>query len=229
MMIIASERIPAEALSRLHKIGEILLIPPMKHVYPAISSHPDIFICQTPKGLVVDPVLSGSITDKLLSVKTPVINGRRSAGASYPQTAIYNAVATEDVLMHNLQHTDPAILELYHQNQRLMVQQGYCRCNTVALPNGGFLVSDRGIEKSLLAAGKQVLFVHPGKILLKGFQHGFFGGACGIYKNTVYICGSLAYLDNGDNLAEFAAGFGFNFQELYQGPVIDIGSLFFVE
>lgn len=229
MIIIADARIPQEAARQLRQLGELILLPPFKVTYAAIAGHPDIYFCHTPKGLVYDPKLPGGLLEKLHNTNTPLIAGTKSVGPQYPQTALYNALATESLLIHNLYHTDPSILALYEPGCRLHINQGYTRCNALALNGDAFIVCDAGIEQALRKASKKVLLVNPEKVQLTGFKHGFFGGACGIMGDKVYLCGSLSMLDDAGLLMDFVTDSGLCIEELYQGPVIDIGSLFFVE
>jgi hypothetical protein len=57
MLIIVDKKIPAEAREKLAAYGSLLELATEGIVYPAISGHPDIFICQTPQTLIISPSL----------------------------------------------------------------------------------------------------------------------------------------------------------------------------
>ena len=95
-----------------------------------------------------------------------------------------------------------------------------------ALPGEKFITSDVGIFKQLKKNNLDVLFVEPKGIILKGFKNGFFGGCCGVENNRVFIAGSLSYFPEGGKINKFLDGF--EIIELYDGPLLDVGSIFFV-
>jgi N-dimethylarginine dimethylaminohydrolase len=139
-------------------------------------------------------------------------------------SAIYNAVVTDDLLIHNLKITDQSILQVYSSRKAVHVNQGYTRCNLLPL-NKGFITSDRGIEKTLTSEGFNVLYVDPSPIVLKGHKHGFFPGCCGIMDDTVLICGSLNNHHQAEEIKEFIASNGMKVHELFDGKLTDIGSI----
>jgi hypothetical protein len=98
----------------------------------------------------------------------------------------------------------------------------------LGLNDQNFITSDRGIEKKLRMLEKKVLFIDPVQVSLTGHKHGFFGGACGVFQNMIHICGSLKHLKEARDLAAFIGDAGFEYLELYDGPMIDVGSILFV-
>jgi len=154
--------------------------------------------------------------------------GQSPVGFRYPGSAKYNAVLTEKYIIHNLRISDPLLLEQAAALQKIHVNQGYTRCNLLAMGNTHFITSDKGIYRILSARDMQVLFVDPNGIRLPGFSHGFFGGACGVMERTVFISGSLRYQPHGEVIRQFIAAAGFAVEELYDGPLFDGGSIIFV-
>lgn len=57
MLIVIDKRIPEEAKKRLSGFGKIIEFETKGITYPAISGHPDIFMCQTTESLICAPNL----------------------------------------------------------------------------------------------------------------------------------------------------------------------------
>jgi hypothetical protein len=176
--------------------------------------------------------------------KIKLTEGKKEVGKKYPETVPYNAVGIGETLIHNLKHTDSTILSLYENH--IHVNQGYTRCNLVALNENAFITSDVAIcrDASTMSFIKQnentftedivdtsvqkfVLYIDPKQIKLEGHDHGFFPGCCGVWKNNLIVCGSTKYLKEKEELDRFLKDNNFNLIELYDGELVDVGSIFF--
>lgn len=227
MLIIADARFPERVLKNLERYGELLPFASRGIVYDSISGHPDIFLCQTPKGLVGAPNTPAEILNQIVNSGVMIATGQRPVGASYPASAMYNAFSGSGLLVHNKDLTDPVIQENSEGLKRVDVRQGYTRCNLVEA-GGLFITSDRGIEKELRKAGKDTFFVDPAPIQLPGQKHGFFGGCTGVYKNQFYLAGSLNHFPEGFKLMKKLEKRGIGLVELHDGPLWDGGSILFL-
>ena len=256
--IIADARMPEEAKKNLKKLGDVLFLNPTEITYKSISAHPDIFFFQTKDGLIYAPNAPKKIVKELKKRKIKLTEGKKEVGKKYPETIPYNAVGIGDTLIHNLKHTDSTILSLYENH--IHVNQGYTRCNLVALNENAFITSDEGIfnavngqqttdnsqrclslSKAELGASTssatekfrvqssefKVLYIDPKQIKLEGHDHGFFPGCCGVWKNNLIVCGSTKYLKEKEELDRFLKDNNFNLIELYDGELVDVGSVFF--
>ena len=235
MLIIIDKRLPIKVRQFLAKYGELIEFATSGITYEAISGHPDIFFCQTTAGLIVAPNTPGKYLSKLIAKKIPFTFGRLPVGNSYPESARYNAVVTDKYLIHNQAITDPSISALTTASDNLTftlsaltLNQGYTRCNLIALGESNFITSDKGIEKALQAKCLEVQFVSPVGILLPGYENGFFGGCCGIWDDKLFITGNLDHYSEGERVREIAAGSGMEIIELYDGPLFDGGGIFFI-
>ena len=228
MFILASSQIPAPALEKLTESGTLLYFSSVGITYPSISNHPDIFFVQNKNGFLVAPNLPMEMKNILRKNKISYQEGKSEVGNVYPLTAFYNAVITDKFLIHNLKITDSKLLAQNQNLEKIQVNQAYTRCNLLALKENHFITSDRGIEKVLRKKQCEVLYVNPEKIILPGMKHGFFGGCCGVFENTVYIIGNLDFIPGGKNVRDFIRGLGFELVELYDGPLFDGGSLIFI-
>jgi hypothetical protein len=235
MWILIDHRLPAEAKDSLSNHGTLVEFRTKGITYDAVSGHPDIFFCRIPGGYVVAPNTPQFYFSFLNEHRIPYMTGKMPVGNTYPGTAGYNAVVFDSTIIHHRAFTDPAIPAILGSIndgtavQYMSVKQGYTRCNLVHLSGKHFLTSDKGIEGILIDQGYSTLFVEPEGIILPGFDHGFFGGCCGVYQNRLFISGSLDCLRDGDKVRKFLKNADFEIVELYQGPLFDGGSILFLE
>ena len=230
--IIASSTMPSEARENLSKLGEVLWLEPSDKAYPSISSHPDIFFfCYNER-----------CCDTVICAKNVHINfpegimkeiGMKNVGNAYPETVPYNAVGIGNILIHNLNYTDEKILDLYRKistkSVQLNVNQGYTRCNLLALDERNFITSDFGIKHVLEDNGCNVFYVDPHQVTLPGHDYGFFPGCCGLVDDCVVVCGSLKHLKECKELKKFIRRNNMRIIELYDGELVDVGSIFFIQ
>ena len=228
MLIIIDNKIYQAAKNKLSAYGDLMELKTEGITYPAISGHPDIFFCQAPGHLIVAPNLPEAYFEQLRIYGIDFIPGELPVGPEYPSSARYNAVATDEFLIHNFRHTDFTITRTLEDLQPVHVDQGYCRCNLLALKEGHYITSDEGIFKVLTRFHLDLLFVSPHTILLEGFPHGFFGGCCGIWKDKVFINGSLDHYPEGEKVRQYLEDLGYEVVELFDGPLMDAGSILFV-
>lgn len=229
MLIIADERMPLQARHRLEELGEVLWMEPQSFTYTAIAAHPDIFYCQNGQMIIAAPNAPEWITKRLREERCNVVQGERQVGHKHPETVFYNAVFTGRNLIHNTKLSDTAVLDAAEGKDIIHVSQGYTRCNLLALSDDVFLTSDRKTGRELAGRGKEVCFVKPEEILLPGVRHGFIGGCCGVYQENVVVIGAFHHHSQGDEIRSFLEKHGRKVIELYDGPLWDGGSLFFIE
>ncbi len=229
MIVIANKNIPEHAFEQLEKYGKVLSFKTNGITYPAISGHPDVFLCLSEKHLVIAPNTPADFKRALTDNQVSYYEGQSEVGNNYPETARYNAVITEHFLIHNLQITDNKIKEVCADKTAIHVNQAYTRCNLFPLKNDSFITSDQGIYKTLITNRLNVLYVKPQGIILPEFKHGFFGGTCGVYKNKIFILGSLSKFPDGRKVKEFLTNADYHIVELYYGPLFDGGSLVFAD
>jgi hypothetical protein len=228
MLIIIDHRMPAAAKETLSAYGELLELQTEGITYPAISGHPDIFLCQAPGKLVVAPNLPEHFLKRIIDTKIELITGELPVGNEYPATSRYNVVVTDKYLVHNFRHTDFMITRAFEDHLTVHVDQGYCRCNLLALKDDHFITSDEGIYKVLRRYTENILKVSPEGIILKGFPHGFFGGCCGVWEDKVFINGSLKFYRDGELIRQRLTKLSFQIIELYQGSLFDSGGILFI-
>jgi hypothetical protein len=228
MLIFHNQNLPQNAKSALSLYGETVDFSAPGLVYEAVNGHPDLFIAQVGKELTVAPNIPGNYLELLSERKIQFRIGHIPTGFHYPHSARYNAVITEKYFIHNLNISDPLLLEQSSHLEKIHVNQGYTRCSLLALGETDFITSDKGIYQILQENGLQVLFADPAEIKLPGFSHGFFGGTCGVWHKTVFISGNLKYHTQGEVIRKFIGKAGYDVTELYDGPLFDGGSIIFI-
>ena len=214
--IIASSMMPAEAKETLSKMGSVTWLEPSDLAYPSISSHPDIFFfCKDER-----------------HCESVICAPDNSVGNKYPDTCRFNAVGVGNILIHNLKYTDKKILDLYRnlstKSVQINVNQGYTRCNLLALNETNYITSDLGVKRVLEEHNFNVFYVDPHQITLPGQKYGFFPGCCGLVDDNLVVCGSISRLKECKELRKFVRRNGMKIIELYNGELIDVGSIFFV-
>jgi hypothetical protein len=225
MLIFVDSKMPIQAIHSLRKYGEVVEFGTRSLTYEAISGHPDIFFCPTPDLLVVAP---NTPAEFLRIIEAYHINYQVGFGNiedKYPFTARYNAAVSGNYLIHNLKITDVVIRQQFHTNKTIHVNQGYTRCNLLSLNENNLITSDKGIAEKLVKSGFATVYVDPAPVLLKGFAHGFFGGACGVADGNLFVCGSLNRLSNYAEIKAFIENTKLKIIELYTGPLVDVGTI----
>ena len=222
---IVDARVPGKAKDALREEFELVDFRSKDIVYEAISGHPDVFIHQVNKKLLVATNLPKKYFNWLKDNDLNYRVGKMKVGKKYPDTAHYNVASGDGIFIHKEGVTDPNLSEEFADFKFIHTNQAYSRCNTLVLNEDHIITSDAGLNKLL---PKSLLIVSKG-ILLPGFIHGFFGGCCGVYEGKVYLIGSLKHHSQGDEIRAFIEKAGFTLVELYDGPLFDGGGLIFVE
>ena len=234
VVIIASTTMPSVARENLSKMGSVTWWEPSDKAYPSISSHPDIFFfCKDERhcnSVICSPNIPVETRHALSQLD--IKEGISPVGKKYPDTVPYNAVGVGNMLIHNMSYTDLSIKNLYGKisakSVQLNVNQGYTRCNLLALDERDFITSDMGIKRVLEANGCNVFYVDPHQITLPGQDYGFFPGCCGLIDDTVVVCGALKHLKECKELRKFIRRKNMRIIELYDGKLVDVGSIFFI-
>jgi hypothetical protein len=228
MYIIIDKKIPKEAKNKLSQFGKLMELETSDITYDAISGHPDIFFHQMGNTLFYAPNLPDKFKQLLAQEGIHAISGEQDVGAKYPASSSYNAVSTTGLLVHNFRNTDASLTITADDANLIHVDQGYTRCNLLALDDDHFITSDNGIQLVLHRFDKDCLYVNPAGIKLEGFDHGFFGGCCGILDKEVFILGALHSIPDGNAVRKYLGKNGYTITELFDGPLFDGGSIIFL-
>jgi hypothetical protein len=227
--IIVDSRISDASKQVLQNFGKIIEFESSGIVYDAISGHPDIFLFQDIISLIVAPNAPSEFLNELEVAEIKFKLGTTNLGFEYPNTAKYNAVSTKNLFIHNLKISDETLLEINKNRFHIHVNQGYTRCNLLALNNKAFISSDWGICRELERHKLKSLYINPENIQLQGMKHGFFGGCCGILNQYLFLNGSIDSMREKNAFFDFALNEGFHLVELNDGPLTDIGSIMVID
>lgn len=224
MLIIVDYRIPELALLELEKMGSVVLFRSEKLRGP-LEGHADIGMFHNGSETILAPDAPEYIQQELRKHGVPFSTGEKPSGSSHPDTATYNAAGSKGLLIHNTRFTEPKIRSLYPTNI-VNVKQGYSRCSTLIINNDAIITSDEGIAASLQRINKNVLLVKSKNISLPGLPYGLFGGCCGGIRNTIFLAGSLSFLEDGEIIRAFIENAGFQLVELQPTIPQDVGGIF---
>ena len=228
MLIIIDAQLPRQVIEKLSPHGTVFQLKSNQLVYDSISGHPDIFIFQMENLVIIAPNSPKELMAILKSHRIPYLKGKEKLGSKFPETAYYNALCTSKYLIHRKGHSTGCILKLNQTKKFINVNQAYTRCNLLNLPDGSFITSDQGIIKALQEEGLETHYFSSEDILLNGHDHGFLPGAMGIFQDKVFIIGTLSAYREGERLKTLLESKSLDIIELYQGPLIDGGGIFFL-
>jgi len=227
MWAIIDGRAPKEAIDSLKKQFDVLEFSSSNITYEEVSGHPDIFIFQDNKELIIAPNSPKALIDFLDERKVIYSFGDKQVGTDLENSTQYNCISTDRILLHKKGFTDKTILANSTNKKFINLPQAYTRCSLTMINEDTYITSDKGIEKILLKEYLNVLGVSSRQILLPGYPYGFFGGTNGIVNNKFYLIGSLRYHENGKMIEQFITKNNLQIVELYNGPLYDGGGIFF--
>lgn len=196
-------------------------------VYDAISDHCDIYLCKIGNELVVAPVQLPLIRKELLGCGVRIYQGADRVGFRYPANIRYNAAQVGHNLIHNTNHTDPAILNIARELglKLIHVRQGYTKCNLVIVDDHSVITSDMGLAAALAKHGIDILPVSQGHVKLRGMPYGFLGGASGRVGYEVIFNGNLSAHPDFEKIESFIRDRGLRATWFEEYPLEDIGSI----
>ena len=145
-------------------------------------------------------------------------------GCKYPLDVSLNTLTVDNRLLCRKR----SVSRMLRDYPIIDTNQGYAGC-TALYAGGTVVTADASTISSCIQNGIPYFRISGDDILLPGYDTGFIGGACGVYKDTVYIYGDPTCSRSGRELAEFCEGKGLALCSLNNGPVTDIGGIKFIE
>ena len=212
----------------LYELGiSVTALPNNPAVSPHLRSHADLmaFNCGNGKLVLSKGVISPMLVNYLTNRGLAVIEARREQKPSYPHDVGLCAALVGKYFLHNLRHTDEAILEnLGGEIIPVQINQGYARCSICAVDDNSIMTFDRGVGRAARQAGIDVLLLNEFEIRLNGFRNGFLGGSAFKLPNkslafTGQITNSLARAE----IEVFLSERGIVPEYLSERPIFDIG------
>ncbi len=206
---------------------KVLKTAKLNSLYQAVNGHPDMQIHHLGANLFVCEKTLLSYYKKLLP-DAKIVSGNSCLSDKYPQDIAYNVARVGNFLFHYLNFTDSSILEYYKTNgvKLINVKQGYSKCSVCIINENAIITSDIKIAEKAIENGVDAMFFDNRKILIKGLDHGFIGGICGLIdKNLLAVNGNIEKLADFDKFLNFCQKHRTNVLRLNNSIPEDIGSI----
>ncbi len=207
---------------------EPVLTCEIKDIYNSVKGHADLQIVKIDDNtVVVCPEFYDYYKSKL---NCNVIKGSKYIGSTYPDNIIYNAAVMSKFAIHNFNFTDPFLRDYIIKKSlvEINVKQGYSKCSICIISDNAIITDDEGIYKKVSEYEIDALKIDKGSVKLIDFEYGFFGGATGLYKNTLYLNGQIESHCNCNKIVDFCKLHNVDIKELNTERLTDIGSIIFI-
>lgn len=198
------------------------------NLYEAVNGHTDLQLVRIDDTLICAPECYEhykQFFDENLVCGTKKIKG------SYPGDIWYNAAVFGKTAIHNFKYTDTKLYEeMKAKSLNLInVKQGYSKCSICIVSDNAIITDDEGIYKSAVENKTDALKITKGDVFLKGMNYGFFGGATGLYNDTLFVNGELKTHTDEKNIRAFCRNYNVYVAEMKKGTICDIGSVLFAD
>ena len=226
MVFAVGEACPPEAEKRLQEYGKVVRIPADVSLAPPVQGHIDMIFFPWKGRLYCSSEYyerNREETDRLCALTdmtaVPVLCER---GAGYPYDVGFNALCLEDREIIICRSSSFAV----RPADALIVdtRQGYAGCSSLYAA-GTVISADQSVLKAAVTAGVDVWPVPERGILLPGYDTGFIGGCCGVYRDSIFVVGDTSESDVGQSLERFCLSHSLRLISIYNGPLTDIGGI----
>lgn len=233
MIAVLDIRTPHSAVQKLESLGfEAVLMPAFECLAEPVASHPDMLIFPFGDKIICHrkyyETANAQIT-RIADGKELVLSDE-AVSASYPHDILFNSAVIGNNLLCNTDFTSSSVLDTAKESGLEVhnIKQGYAKCSCCTVSDNAVITSDPTVYRAALEIGADVLFVDSGYVSLPGYNYGFIGGSSGIYEDKIFFCGDVGLHPDGDNIIRFCKSHGKAPVILYDGPLLDIGSIFFI-
>jgi hypothetical protein len=202
-----------------------LFVPNNPFVDSRLSGHADLSVLHAGESkLFLAPYLKDSeFSCQLKSMSFDLHYPEIEQAEKYPRDAQLNVCLVGKKAIFNPDVCPSTIANLF--TNAIPVQQGYAKCSVCVVDERSIITADRGIYRSVTAAGLDVLLINPGCISLDGFSYGFIGGATfKISKQKLAFTGTLNGHPDKPKILNFLHDRQIEPIYLTDQPIFDIGS-----
>ena len=235
MLALIDCRADSSLLSSLEDCGfEPVLIPGADYLQNGVASHTDMLVfigfgrlfCHARYYKVNKELIDRVIS--LLSLELVLSN--EPTGTDYPKDVLFNACIVGKKLICNKKTVSKLILDAAAESKYdiINVPQGYTKCSVCVVSDNAIITEDKAIYKACSGAGMDALLITPGHVFLPPYDHGFIGGASGLYGNNVYFCGSIDTHPDADRIIHFCSSHSKRAVSLSKSALVDVGTIFFI-
>ncbi len=226
-ILLCSELLPRKLADILKGFNyDVVCVPKCKCLARQVSSHPDmLFSIIGERHLLTDYNYyeeNKDFFDVLTQKGVKISFSEKRLSEKYPYDVLFDAIKTEKLLVGNLKYTAP---ELFSKGVKAVnVRQGYALCSTLLMQTAA-VSADAGICKVLKENGYNVLQINEGDVALKGYGHGFIGGASAVLddKKAVVFWGNIGAHRDGDRIVGFCKENGYTVYCEESLPLTDYG------
>ncbi len=228
MKVIVDYRASKTTFDALEFLGyTVIKTPRISYLYDAICTHTDVMLYKLDeKTVIVEPSTYEYFKEKLHGIK--VVKGKTILNEKYPFDIAYNAAQVGKKLICNEKYTDRKILDYCIENDIKIIntKQGYSKCSICVISDNAIITSDKNIAIQAEKNEIEVLLVNDDKVKLRGFEHGFIGGATGLLKKDLLaVNGNINLHSDADKILNFLQNQKIQVISLNDGEITDIGSI----
>ncbi|WP_372767367.1 DUF6873 family GME fold protein [Lutibacter sp.] len=230
MYAIIDQRSPEVVKNNLAKyVDDVFEFSSENITYNSISGHPDIFMFQDSKKLIIAPNSPKNLMDFLNKKKVNYTLGIKDVGESLEESSIYNCYSTKDYFFCNHGKPDKSIQNYCANKQLIHVPQSYVRCSMFSMNSQKFITSDLGIVKVLENNKMDYFYFDPKAINIVDHKYGFIGGTIGEMEDKLFFLGNILKHKDGSRLRDYITANQKQVICLGNDYLYDGGGLFFVE
>ncbi len=224
MTLLIGKRYEPELAQSLGAQGiEVIWLPDNKDVDPRLAGHADLSVFVSDGHVIAAKGVYPTIVNLLTNRGYTINEAKWEQRPKYPDDVGLCVCATGKYTLYAPKTMDPAVAPLLH-GKLVPVNQGYARCAAAIVDDHSIITADAGVLRAVKNAGMDVLDIAAGHIELKGYDHGFIGGASfKINNNTVAFTGKLTGHPDEGRIYDFLAKHSQKALILTDRPIFDIG------
>ena len=225
--VLVAENFPEKAAEKLKKYGEVIRTKANKNVLKGLDTHPDILVHPLSSGDLVVYRDNIEYYKEIFKDKN-VIPSSSKLSAKYPGDIHLNAFAFKKIFIHNLKHTDQAILDYYKNRgyELVNIKQGYAKCSCLVTEDF-VITSDGGIYETLKDLIPIYKIDHE-QIKLQNLNYGFIGGASGVLGKKIFFTGDFSHHSSHEEILKIINKYDYELEILSKDPIEDFGSIYFI-
>ena len=231
--VITDSRIDKRCEEALVELGySPIKLPPSSNLALPVSAHPDMLVFVSKERLICESEyysLNSELIDRVADIGVlEILLADENLSPEYPHDVLFNAAPIGDRLICRKSSTSSAILDLYSDDKIIDVRQGYSKCATLTVGDGGLITADPSVAREAEAVGLSVLRIKSHGVRLDGYDCGFIGGASGEDGRYILFCGDLSLHPEGELIADFCRRHGREPISLSNEELYDYGTLMFI-
>lgn len=211
-------------IEKLNMIGiETIVLDDNPDIDFSVRNHADMSVVHIGNNNVIIDKRQTRVAEKLETLGFNVQFTPKNISGDYPFDVRLNGAVIGNRLICGKGDMQPELVKL--PLEKVVVNQGYCRCSVCVVSNKAIITDDVSIYK-MTHDIFDTLLIEKGDILLEGKDYGFIGGASTkLDFDTVMFFGSLKYHRDGERIKAFLEKHSMKAFELFDGELCDIGSV----